>query len=220
MSETKSVSEGAIKALTGYFDRRIAALDFCNRTIENAILDQKSQIENLANTGTCSLADPETQRGLGRLSGPIPSTSRNCMLITVCCLLEDLLRRAGNIALVDYDVVFKQDKKEHHEHFLATHLRAMKTKAGINFVPVQEHVDQLEHAILIRNSIVHAWGKVETSQNPDRLRDTLGKVSWAEESGDGYIVLDDQAYADVMQAVIGLVRHVFTQLRSLDRGAA
>jgi len=198
--------------LIQYYWRRREALDFCATRSHHAIKDEKQEIIGLIHGEPRPQDDSELRRALAKLTGPIPSTSRNCLLIAVCCLLEDLLRRAGNLVLDDYDLAFKKDKQEHRENCLRTHRRVLETTVGIDFNPVKKQVALLDHAILIRNSVVHAWGKVETSTNPDRLREVLNAISWADETRDGYVALDDQAYPDVMIAAMELVEHVFEQL--------
>ncbi len=198
--------------LIEYYHRRRDALDFCGSRSRHAIEDDKAEIMDLMNKDQRVADDPETQRALGNLTGPIACTSRNSLVIAVCCFLEDLLRRVGNLAIVGYDSEFKKDKNKHHDNFLKTHLRVLNTMAGIDCEPVKSQLVLLDYAILIRNSLVHAWGKIETSTNPDRLREALNAVDWAVESADGYVALCDQAYPEVMTAAVRLVTHVLKQL--------
>jgi hypothetical protein len=160
-----------------------------------------------------SADDRELRRALGKLTGSIPSASRNCLVIGVCCFLEDMLRRLGNLALPDYDSRFKKDKAEHRENFLKTHVRVLGADVGVDFRPMERQLRQLDHTVVIRNSLVHAWGKVETSTNPLKIREVLNEVKWAEKTADGYVALDDQAYPEVMIATMELVEHVFEQLQ-------
>jgi hypothetical protein len=209
---SRTVSKVERDKLIQYYQRRNDALGFCAVTSHEAIEDEKQKILDLVNKGQRPPNAPEIQYALEKLTGPTASTSRNCMFIAVCCFLEDLLRRAGNLALDDYDSEFKRDKKENRENFLRTHVRVLQTKVGIDFNSVKKHVVLLDHAVLIRNSLVHAWGKVDTSTNSDKLREALDTVDWAVESADGYVALDDQAYLRVMIATVELVEHVFEQL--------
>lgn len=208
-----TVSKVQRDKLIQYYHRRRDALDFCGATFHHAIEDETQEIMDLINKGRRSADDPEIQQALGTLSGPIASTLRNCLFIAVCCFLDDLLRRAGNLILNDYDAMFRKNKQEHRDNFLKTHLRILETRVGMKFQPLHNQIAQLDYAVSVRNALVHAWGKVETSTNPDRLREVLGALTWAVESGDGYIALSDQAYPDTMHATMDLVEYVFEQLR-------
>ncbi len=205
---TLTISQAQREQLIQYYNRRREALEFCSARFHHAVEDEKQEIIDSVNEGRLSLENPEVQRAIGKLNGPIASTSRNCLLIAVCSLLEDVLRRAGNLALKDYDSIFKKDKNDHREDFLRTHRRILEAEAGIHFEPVADYVGALERAVLIRNSVVHAWGKVETSTHPEILRKTLDEIKWADETQDGYICLYDDAVPEVMWAAEQVIEWV------------
>ena len=69
------------KEFISYFRRRLDALDYCNATFENEILDEKQKLMDGVNDGKIQSDDPELNKAIFKLNCQVLPTFRNCILL-------------------------------------------------------------------------------------------------------------------------------------------
>ena len=196
-----------------YFRKRIESLDYCNSTFENTLLDEKQDMVDYVNRGGIQPDDPELNEAFSKIDCLILPTFRNCMLVAVCTLLEETLRRIGTLTVAAFDA---QVAKKKTGTKISKYLRVLKDQLSLDYNPVDASINVLDHIVVIRNAIAHAWGKIDNCSNPDKIRDAVSNISWAVITDDDYIYLEDEAYADVVEPVLDIIQHIINVLPNKD----
>lgn len=219
------------KKITWYFRKRLDALDYCNHTFEIKVRDEMQTIMDSVNSGKIQsndselYFDSELSKALTKLNYRIPSTFRNCMIVGVCTLIEDFLLLIGNNTIItnfekkaDNVKPTEEEKKEGGLSKIKRYLRVLQGELSIDFTPINKDLQLIDDFVTIRNSIVHAWGKIDSEKDNkrDKLRDIISQRKWVEETGDGYIFLKHEAYADSITPVQSLVNHILDSVPVSD----
>ena len=196
-----------------YFRKRLESLDYCNATFENTVRDEMQAIMDSVNNGKIQSDDPELSVAFSKLNFLIPSTFRNCMIVAACTLIEDVLLRFGVYTVPDFE---SNVDRLNNMSKIRKYLRVLQDEIPLDFTPIEENLQLIDDIIKIRNAIVHTWGTIDSCSNHAALRGIILRRNWVEETGDGYIFLDDVAYADAIDPVLRLVEHILDSVPVSD----
>ena len=215
------------KQFKRYFYKRLEALDYCNNTFEIKVRDEIKTIMNSDNSGRVLSIDSELyfdselSKAFAKLNYRIPSTFRNCMIVAVCTLIEDFLLRIGTDTIINFEKKAKKVKKAKKEKEglskIKRYGRVLQDEFS-SFTPINNDLQLIDDFVTIRNSIVHTWGKIDSEKKKKRakLRDIILRQNWVEETNDGYIFLNNEAYADAITPVKKLVRQILVSVPVSD----
>jgi hypothetical protein len=92
------------------------------------------------------------------------------------------------------------------------YLQVLQNNLPIDFASIDDNLQLIDDIVKIRNAITHAWGKIDNCTNPIILRKIISRRKWLQETGDGYILVDDEAYADAITPVLRLVEHILDNI--------
>lgn len=203
------------KKIIWYFRKRLDALDYCVATFENTIQDEKQTIMDSVNNGRIQPDSPELSEALVKLDYHVLPTFRNCMLLGACTLIEDFLLLIG----IDIIPDFKVQQRKLRRRRMSTvrrYLQVLESQLTIDFTFIDNDLLLIDDIVKIRNAITHAWGKIDNCTNSAVLREIISKRNWVEETGDGYILVGDEAYADAIEPALKLVRHILDSVPVSD----
>jgi len=201
------------KQFISYFRKRLDSLDYCNSTFENSLLDEKQDMVDSVNRGNISADDPELLEAFSKIDYLILPTFRNCMIVAVCTFLEETLRRIGILSFTDFD---SEANKLSNMSKIRKYVQVYQSNMAIDLGPIQDSICTIDDIILLRNAIVHAWGKIDNCTNPEKLREIIARRGCVLETGDGYIYLNDEAYANVVEPVLGIVEYLINEIPVTD----
>ncbi|MBN1805164.1 MAG: hypothetical protein JW837_07935 [Sedimentisphaerales bacterium] len=202
------------KKFIWYFHKRLESLDYCNTTFENAILDEKQDIMNTVKSGSIQPDDPEISKALNKYDYHILPTFRNCMLLGAYTFIEDVLLQFGTDAIQDFTVQVRQSSYRMSK--VRRYLKVLGSQLTIDFTSINNDLRLIDDIGKIRNAITHAWGKIDNCNNPAELRRIISRRNWVEETGDGYILVRDDAYADAIDPLLELVEHILNSVPASD----
>lgn len=135
------------------------------------------------------------------------------MIVAVCTFLEETLRNVGVLSFSDFD---SEANKINNMSKIRKYIEVYKSNMSIDLGPIQGHICKIDDIISLRNAIVHAWGKIDNCRNPGRLRQIIEHLGWVFETGDGYIHLNDESYADVVDPVLEIVEYLIGKIPLTD----
>jgi hypothetical protein len=195
------------KAFADYLYRRCEYLTRTNAEIEEMLSDDRMEICRQISVGELSKQDPLVGQAFFRIDCIVGNTFRYTMLAGVCSFLEEALKEMSRRVVPDY----KQKLNEKRGNFLSRHI-AILSDAGLNAAPIQGSIDRFHAMITVRNSIVHAWGKLSAVGNPKRLRESLDMIESAEVSKDGFVVLGDEVIPEAVNSAEEIADHILTTM--------
>lgn len=204
MSET-----GKKGKLVEYLKIRLEYIEYCNASLEGSIEDDKQQMLDMVNRGKLSQSDPDLGRALFRLEYLVATTFRYCMLAAVCTFLEESMTMLGELVIDDYR---EKVRRERRGSWLKKQLRVYKSCSEIEFTGITDKIRLFEDMIVVRNAVVHAWGRIDACRGHKKLREVVSRHSWAEETENGYVFLDDQAVPEAMIVSGEIVNCVLAQI--------
>lgn len=203
------------RQLVGYVRKRLEALDYCNAAFENTISDEKQELMDSVNAGKIEPNDPDLLGTLFKYNYLILPTFRNGMLVSACSLIEDVLLRIGTDSISD----FKSHVQNLRRRGISTvrkYIQVIQDHLLIDFSEIDDSLKLIDDLIKVRNAIVHAWGKIEKSRSPNALRKIVARHNWLQESDDGYIIVEDETYADAITPFLSLIEHILDSLPQPD----
>jgi hypothetical protein len=203
------------KKFIWYFRERLESLDYCNATFENTIQDEKQSYMDSVNNGRIQPDSPEFRKALAKLDYNILPTFRYCIFLGACTLIEDVLLRFG-IDVIPYFKVQARKLRRRRMSTVRSYLQVLKSQLQIDFTFIDNDLQLIDDIVKIRNAIAHAWGKIDNCNNHVELRDIISRRNWVEETGNGYIYLNDEAYADAIEPVLSLVKHILDSVPVSD----
>ena len=142
----------------------------------------------------------------------VADTFRYSMLVAVCTFLEESIKFITQQLNKDYKSKRKDIKQG---SWLSKHLELLASCAGLEIKSIESQKILFNDVILIRNTIAHAWGRVEVSKSPKKLCDTISQYDWININDEGFIILDDQAIPNALVAALEIVEHIL-QIPSTD----
>lgn len=150
-------------------------------------------MDELANR---SLGEDEVGRMYHHLQYVVGGTFRYTMLTAVCSYLEEALKAICRLACSSYDAEIGVPQKG---SWLDKHVRLLQSH-GVLFDPVNTYIATMKDMVIVRNCIVHAWGKVAEATDPTSVRAALGRHDYFDEFKDGFIAVDDEAAVRALEA--------------------
>lgn len=201
------------KQFMSYFRKRLESLDYCNSAFENNLQEKKQDMVDSVNRGNISRDDPELLAAFSQIDYRILPTFRNSMIVAVCTFLEETLRRIGMLSFSNFD---SEANKLSNMSKIRKYLKVYESNMAIVLGPIEDHICTIDDIISLRNAIVHAWGKIDNCTNPDKLREIIARRSWVLKTDDGYIFLDDQAYADAVDPLLRIVEYILDKIPVSD----
>jgi len=196
-----------------YFHKRLESLNYCNATFENAIQDEQQDIMNMVNDGRIQSDAPEFSDAFFKLNYLILPTFRNCMLVAACTLIEDLLLQIGT------DIIPSFESHVDRQKYLSTirkYLKVLQDNLPIDFTPIEKNLSLIDDIAKVRNAIVHAWGRIDNCTNPTTLRKIISRRKWLQETGDGYILVGEETYAEAIEPTLTLFDHILNSIPVSD----
>ena len=194
---------------------RLESLDYCVATFENTIQDEKQTYVDAVNRKRIEPDDPELSEALFKLNYHILPTFRNCMIVAVCTLIEDILLAIGSYTVPDFESHVGRLRRRRMST-VRRYLQVLESQLTIDFTFIDNDLLLIDDIVKIRNAITHAWGKIDNCDNHVTLRKIISRRNWVQETGDGYILVSDEAYADAIEPVLRLVRHIFDSVPVSD----
>lgn len=203
------------KKFIGYFRKRLESLDYCVATFENKIQDEKQEIMDYVNNEEIQHSSQEVSEALFKLNYLILPTFRNCMLLGACTLIEDILLLLGTDTIPHFKFQVLKLRCLRMST-IRRYLRVLESQLTIDFTFINNDLLLIDDIVKIRNAITHAWGKIDNCKNPAELRKIVSRRNWVEETADGYILVSDEAYADAIEPVLKLVKHILDSVPVSD----
>ena len=188
--------------------------DFLCRTnaeIENKLSDDSMQLVRQLDDGNVPEEDPRLAEAFFHIDCVVRSTFRYTMLVGVCSFLEEAMKEMSRRIVTDYEDRLKQQQKKKKGNWLHHHV-AILVNAGLDTSAIQLVIDTFHALITIRNSIVHAWGKVSRERRPEKLTACIDQIETADVSKDGYILLGDQVVPGALVASRQISNHILTTM--------
>lgn len=178
------------KEFIWYFRKRLESLDYCNATFENTVRDEIDTMMDGVNKGRIQSNDPELSVAFAKLNYLIPSTFRNCMIVGACTLIEDILLLIGSYTVPGFE---SHVGRLSNMSKIRKYLSVLGDEIPMDFTTIDRQLQLIYDIVKIRNAIVHRWGKIDNCNNHIALRNIISQRNWVEETGDGYIFLNDEA---------------------------
>ena len=205
-----------------YFRKRLESLNYCDATFETTIEAEKKVLMDSVNNENIKSTDPEFNKAFSKLNNHVLPTFRNCMLLGACTLIEDVLLQIGTNTITNFENKANKakkgnvckSKKEEGLSKIRKYLQVLESK--LDFAPIDNDLQLIDDIVKIRNAIAHAWGKIDSCNNPAALRNIISRRDWVKDPGDGYIYLEDEAYADAITPVLNLVEHILDSITVSD----
>ncbi|MGB2861998.1 MAG: hypothetical protein WBC05_01615 [Sedimentisphaerales bacterium] len=203
------------KKFIWYFRKRLKSLNYCNATFESTIEAEKQGLTDSVNNGKIQPNSPELNKAFFEYDYHILPTFRNCMLLGACTLIEDVLLRFGTDIIPDFKVHVHELSRSRMST-VRKYLQVLESQLTIDFTFIENDLQLIDDIFKIRNAIAHAWGKIDSCNNHAALRVIISRRSWVQETGDGYILVEDVAYADAITPVLTLVEHILDSVPVSD----
>jgi len=191
------------RELVRYIAKRLADLSDCEAEIENKLwntnqsliegIDPDDDDERLA----ASSAIHENEKQVAR-------TFRYMMLIGACSFVEEAVKQISQMVIADYDEQI--GGRPRHEGEVRKHIVILTEGGLVDEGSLQPQLDSIYRFVDLRNSIVHAWGRIEGTRNPQRLRDGIAALITSNsgmkivETKDGFLYLNDQVIPSAIVA--------------------
>lgn len=187
-----------------YIQKRLEYLRTCDIYIEGKLEDSRQNLAQRVNEGELSPQELAFKQYLFEIE-VVTEIFRYSMLIAACTFLEESIKFITRHLIVDYEVKLKDAKRV---SWLSKHLDMLASCINLDIKSIESHKKIFEDVILVRNTIAHAWGRVETSKYPEKLREIASRHDWANITDEGFLVLDDQAVPNAMIAAVEIVEHI------------
>jgi len=195
------------QAFAQYLHLRCEYLSRTNAEIENKLSDDRLKICRQISVGELPKQNPLVGRAFFRIECIVGNTFRYTMLAGICSFLEEAVKEMSRRVVPEYERKLK--KKE--GNFLRRHIDVL-CDAGLDVASIQTEIDKFHALITLRNSIVHAWGKVSAGRCPEQLRACIATIETAEESKDGFVYLGDQVIPEAICSAEEIADHILTTM--------
>lgn len=189
--------------LSTYLRQRLKYLETCNQYVEGKISEDLEEVTNRVNKKQLSEKSPEFQSIVSSLEYEIGATFRYSMLTALCSYVEDAFKQITVKLVQDY----KAKIKAADGNWFNRHLAVLE-ECGLDIDPIIEDCNKFRQFISLRNSIVHAWGKIDASSNRDILKSIVAEGKWAVETKNGFLVLDDGTPIEAIICAENVVDHI------------
>jgi len=187
-----------------YLRKRLDYLERCNAHIEEKLEDDKEQLCSRLNSGELNPQDRSYKDARFEIE-IIAQTFRYSMLVAICTFLEESINSITEGLVPDYHMRLKN---ENRGTWLRKHLQMLAWSAGLDMKPIEKEQSMSEDIILLRNTIAHAWGRVQASKAAPKLREIVCQYQWVEITGDGFFELTDQAIPETMIVPEEIIDHI------------
>lgn len=187
-----------------YLQKRFDYLQTCDAYIEEKLEDARQDLVRRVNEDELKPQEPPLKQDLFEIE-VVTDTFRYSMLVATCTFLEEFIRFITRQLIADYEAKLKDAKRG---SWLSKHLELLASCVDLDIKSIERQKIIFEDVILVRNTITHAWGRVEASKSPEKLRAIVSRHDWANISNDGFLVLDDQAVPDAMLAAVEIVENI------------
>jgi hypothetical protein len=174
------------KAIARYLWKRHGFLKDCKAHVENQISDEKRTLMR-----TC-----EDQEVLGKyffhLDYVVRNTFRYCMLTAYCSFLEEAVKMLCERSVEDYDTKFNAIRRG---NWLSKHRQVLGRHPSVDLAAIEDELDTMEDFfVVVRNCIVHAWGRLEKCRNKAQLHKIVERRGGLfGTSGDEFLVVEGDA---------------------------
>jgi hypothetical protein len=207
-----TANQQANRDLADYLHRRLEYLRACKTNIENRLRADEMDLRQKIDDGVYSKNDPAIGKTIFHLEYVVGNTFRYTMLIGVCSFVEEAMKAIGTRLLPDYDARITAGKRE---NWLRKHIRVLSDAVGLDSAPIKSHVGKFYDIITLRNCIVHAWGKLAKTRNPQTVKAAIKRLEGADVSTDGYLLLHDEVVSeaietaeDILESILQSTLHV------------
>lgn len=202
------LDQTAQHALADYLHRRLKYLESCNAHIENKLADDQADLCLKIDEGEYSKDDAAVGQMIFDLEYVVANTVRYTMLVGVCSFLEEALKAITKRLVPDYSAKLEAEKRG---NWLRKHIRILSTSVGLDAEPLNANLDKFHDLIILRNCIVHAWGKVTEARDPNAVETAAKRIETAEISKDRYLVLGDQVIPAAINTAERIAEAVLTR---------
>ena len=187
------------RQIAHYLRKRLEYLETCSVEFEDRISKDQAALAN-------SDADQATIGQLFfRLEYVLGNTFRYSLLIGVCSYLEEALRTICELVIADHD---SQLHAVRGKHWLAAHRKLLENDAVVSFETVEDEYCLMDDMVVVRNCLVHAWGRMSKCKNRQRLDQIVSRRPFLQVSMDGYLVITDEGVPSAVDASGEIVNHV------------
>lgn len=194
-----------------YLQKRLEYLRTCDIYVEDKLEEDKQKLVQKVNENELKSQGLAFRNHLDELN-IVADTFRYSMLVAVCTFLEESIKFITRQLIEDYKSKLKEKKRG---SWLNKHLELLSSYASLDVESIESRKILFNDVILVRNTIAHAWGRLEASNNPKKLRDTISRHDWIKINNEGFIILDDQSIPNALVAAMEIVEHIL-QLPSTD----
>ena len=194
-----------------YLQKRLEYLRTCDIYVEDKLEEDKQKLVQKVNENELKSHGYAFRNHLDEIN-IVADTFRYSMLVAVCTFLEESIKFITRQLIKDYKSKLKITKQG---SWLSKHLKLLASCAGLEIKSIESQKILFNNVILIRNTIAHAWGKVEASKSPKKLRDIISQYDWININDEGFIILDDQTIPNALVAALEIIEHIL-QIPSTD----
>jgi hypothetical protein len=194
-----------------YLQKRWEYLRTCDIYVEDKLEEDKQKLVQKVNENELKSHGSAFRNHLDEIN-IVADTFRYSMLVAVCTFLEESIKFITRQLIKDYKSKLKITKQG---SWLSKHLELLASCAGLEIKSIESQKILFNNVILIRNTIAHAWGKVEASKSPKKLRDIISQYDWININDEGFIILDDQTIPNALVAALEIIEHIL-QIPSTD----
>lgn len=187
-----------------YLQKRFDYLRTCDAYIENKLEDAKQELVRRVNEGELKTQEPLFKQDLFEIE-VVTEIFRYSMLVAACTFLEESIRFITRQLIADYEARLKDTKRG---SWLSKHFELLASCVDLDVKSIERQKIIFEDVILVRNTIAHAWGRVDASKSPQKMRAVVSRHDWANISNDGFLVLGDQAVPDAMLAAVEIIENI------------
>jgi len=200
-----TASQQGNRDLADHLHRRLEYLRACTIHIENKLRQEKMDLRQKIHDGVYSKNDPAIGQMVFHIEYVVGHTFRYCMLVAVCSFVEEAMKAIGTRRLPDYEARIKAGKQR---NWLRRHIRVLRDGVGLDTAPIKSHLGKFYDIITLRNCIVHAWGKLAKTRNPQTVKAAIKRLEGADVSTDGYLLLHDEVVSEAIETAEDIVETI------------
>lgn len=209
--------------LVTYLAQRWRFLKTYRDFVESKLQDDMKELLNTigdhkANNSYDEVTEKQADLNYDIQTRRIQHPHRYLILVAICSFLEEAVVLIAKRSLTDsYSEKLKNAKKEHEKLGVAEkHLAMLLDESDALLDRLTKARENIRSYIALRNCIVHSWGNIPASGNPDKVKNAIFQLHptnspgnhLLEEASDGFLVFTDQLNPSASYDVEYLIDHL------------
>jgi hypothetical protein len=189
-----------------YLKRRWQDLTAANDYLIHKLREDEEKWVESVNAGKSTEAD--ANHALGHAEHVVSRSLRYAMLTSFCTFLEETAREFASRAFPsDFQNRAEKNKGSKFRKYVS-----VVVDADFDTSPIREDLEKFDALIILRNCVVHAWGNISRTHNPDATRQAVNKIESAGIYKDGFLYFGDCVLSEAIIAAENIADAMIDQL--------